>query len=181
MPLLFNATLGDAAANSAASLEYALTFCDQQFLGGVNAFTRLVDPDDQRRLLIRANTELELLESSLAGYRATTTQALSQPRIDGYGNCDASYVRADALAGTVIDPVWLDAQCARAIELAGESEASIAAATTTDPLAPFSEIEVAGIKLKMREQAVRAETLSYDLRRRLARFRMAGGLRLVRQ
>lgn len=184
MPVTFNSDVSGAAATSTVTLAFALTYCDSRDVGGENAFTRAhaAEPENARRLLNRACAELELLEPSLCGTRATTAQSLSQPRINPYRDPCASYVRPDVLAGTAIALQWQHAQCERAIEIAEELEKATAAATTTDLLAPFSEIKAGGVELKMREAVVVVQKLSKAVRDRISIFRKsAGGIRMVRQ
>ncbi|MGV3710320.1 MAG: DnaT-like ssDNA-binding protein [Gemmatimonas sp.] len=176
--------VGGAAANSTVSLPVMLAYCARRDVNGVNAFTRLgtPDPDNQRRVLIRACAELELLERKLCGERATITQRLSQPRIDGYRDPCASYVRAEVLSGAAIAEQWQVAQMERSIEIAEELEKKAAAATSTDLLAPFSEIKAGGVELKLRAPVEAVKTFSSAVLDRLAIFmKSRTGLRMVRQ
>ena len=122
-------------------------------------------------LLVAAANRLEDEERTLAGDRVTTTQRLSQPRYEGYDDCNASYALPEVRSGSTIDRCWKEAECEMALWLAEQTTSP----TTVNPLAQFSEVEMAsGTRVKLRDDAPKTnDALPVAVRRKLRRFRRA--------
>ena len=178
MAVTLDTTVGGASANSTASLAFVTAYFNNRPTVYSAVFVDLVDPDDKRRLLIAATQRLEEEEDSLAGVRVNLVQALSQPRLSGYRDCGASYVRTAYNNGSAIDPVWMEAQC----ELANVMAVLRTDPSTANPLAQFKELEVPGVKMVMRDDLPAfKDGLPDVVLRKLARFRRSyGGLELIR-
>lgn len=175
--MTFDSTVGGNAATSYASVNYAdAYFATRPFSTTWNPLDNAV----KQQWLTAATNRLEDEEASLAGWRVTPTQRLSQPRIEGYQDVCGSYVQTTARAGTSIDTNWLDLQC----ELAWYLFTLNTDPTKIDALSKFKDMALpSGLRFTLRDNNPRASDVQLPpvVLRKMRRFKKYGsGLPMVR-